>query len=135
MVYINRICEVSCVLWVSGASLQRFVCARRNCGSVRHVHAVAAATCKRRNVGVAVHAVSPHSAESVVYTTDDGCDLSGYVCSYAASSFACIVHGTPELDRHPVFVLIRKHFGACLGLFEHSDPCMRRIDSAYFHSA
>ena len=126
---------VSCVLWVSGASLLRFVCARRNCGCVRHVHAVAAATCKRRNDGVALHAVSPRSAESVGQTTEDGCDLFGYTFSYAASSFACIVHGTPELDRQKVFVLIRKLFGACLGLFEHSDPCMRCIDSASFHSA
>ena len=126
---------VSCVLWVSGAGLQRFVCARRNCGSVRHVHAVAAATCKRSNVGVALHAVSPRSAEKVGQTTEDGCDLYGYICSYAASSFACIVHGTPELDRQTVFVLIRQHFGACLGLFEHSDPCMRCIDGASSHSA
>ena len=111
------------------------VCARRNCGCVRHVHAVVAATCERRNDGVAVHAVSPPSAESVVQTTEDGCDLYGYICSYAVSSIAYIVHGTPELDRHTVFVLIRQLFGACLGLFEHSDPCMRCIDGASSHSA
>ena len=42
------------------------MCARSNCGCVRLVHAVAAATCKRKNGGVAGHTVEDHSIKSVV---------------------------------------------------------------------
>ena len=44
----------------------RSVCARCNCGCVRLVHAVAAATCKRKIDGVAAHMVEDHSIKRFV---------------------------------------------------------------------
>ena len=44
----------------------RSVRARRNCGCVRLVHAVVAATWKRKNDGVAAHTVEGYSIKSFV---------------------------------------------------------------------